>query len=717
MHKYPKYLSIITWWRDVRGKQSSVPSSEFDRELSHVTYDTMTWIKAGKVPWWECLSILHICANLKHYEPRLVALLSAELVKGKTHNMADLDSTQIAKLIYSLGVLKGLSNRRDRMDGDEESVLKLVFVEAMASAVHRKGLEKVNTFGLANIVYGAGKWGWTFSKSAPSTFRTLAYECIQVGNVNVYSHKLNPHDELCILFGSLLWLPFVSMGNMLRTGNTPILLECLQADRLESYTEQGLATVVYSLGIMDTDKTAIMVPLVVESCRRKRLEAFTEQQFSTIVYGLGLVGFDKHAKLLPLVEASMQTENLKRFKAQGLCNFLHGLAKMHFKNDKLFLPMLYESISRSKAGQLSPFQAASFMQSAGCLVNPQHGVVDELVDSVADSSVLQRMTARSLANVACAFSKLKVCNLEAWARVHDSISHVIKGHQTNATELGAICWAVGQSRVFNSNLLEELLNLLIEAPQKPSKTLLKAVTQALYSCRQFSFVNREFLEFVKVSVIESGIALSDWDIIDYAWTLCVLDALSMKEFKSLCSKLQRVPSVDPPDVVKGATSFSGMVAAIDTYMRCRYSKTGEELLQKLGFWERRHHEIQQARVKQPPNVRPSKIRLEVHDMLVKMGCCCELDVLIENYFVDFRVNGDSGYLIVVADQPDCFHDIVLGKQGLLGPVLFQLNIFRALKYKVGTGYTPSNCLRRLHKNLVIHNVVQCRLWWMSLFVV
>lgn len=177
-----------------------MPGSEFERELVHITSDTMSWIKAGKVPWWECLSILHICAKLKHYEPRLVALLSAKLLQGKNHTMADLDPTQTPKLIYSLGVLKGLSNKTDRMDGEKGSAPKLVFIEALATAVHRMGLEKINTFGLANIAYGVGKWGRMFSKSAPSTFRTLSYECIQVRDLEMHVHSFNPLHPFSLVY-------------------------------------------------------------------------------------------------------------------------------------------------------------------------------------------------------------------------------------------------------------------------------------------------------------------------------------------------------------------------------------------------------------------------------------------------------------------------------------------------------------------------------------
>lgn len=467
---------------------------------------------------------------------------------------------------------------------------------------------------------------------------------------------------------------------------------------------------IYSLGIMGTDKTAIMVPLVVESCRRKRLEAFTEQHFSSIVYGLGLVGFDKHAKLLPLVEEAMQTKNLKRFKPQGLCNFLHGLAKMHFKNDKLFLPMMYESISRSKKGQMTPFQVASFIQSSGCLISSEHSIVDMLVDCVSDSPILQEMTARSLANVACAFAKLKVHNSQAWTKVYQNIDCVIRAHHSNATELGAICWAVAQSRYFDPKLLRLLLRSLMRTPQKPSETFLKAITQALYACRQYSFADIEFLGFVRASVIQAEDLLSDWDIIDYAWTLCVLDTMTMEEFKLLCVKLQRAPSAEPPDMVKDTNRFSEMVVSIDAYMHCRFSKAGDQLLPKLGFRETRYRQLKGAKKKQPPNIKPSQMRLEVHDMLVKLGYCCELDVLVENYFIDFRLNGDGGHLLVVADQAAHFHDIVRAEERLLGPLSFQLNLLGSLKHKVGIGLTSSSCIEAHGQNLIIHSKTFIVLW-------
>lgn len=150
----------------------------FKQELSYAVSETITWVQAGKVPWWESLSILHLCTKLNVNSPRLINYLSANIMACTEGSIAALDPTQAAKLIYSLGVLK------QRLAQKPELQVKLnpmdeLFSVALHHVVKRMGLENVNVQGLSSIAYGVGKWGRRSTQENSSITRALAYECIQ----------------------------------------------------------------------------------------------------------------------------------------------------------------------------------------------------------------------------------------------------------------------------------------------------------------------------------------------------------------------------------------------------------------------------------------------------------------------------------------------------------------------------------------------------------
>lgn len=448
---------------------------------------------------------------------------------------------------------------------------------------------------------------------------------------------------------------------------------------MEAYSEQGLSNVIYSLGLMREKRVDVFSALIKEASKKGRLKNFNEQHFSNIVYGLGLVKFDKHIKLIPLLEWVMQPAVLKDFKTQGLCNFLHGLAQMNYRNTKLFLPMLEEGIRRCQSGEMTPFQSGSFLQACGCMENLQDDVKASLVEVASQSSQLARMNVRSLSNVACALAKLHMQDANKWRVVYDTCRKVLKADFCSSVEAGILCWAMGRSGFYCPKLLDILLQRIINSSRDYSSCLeLKSLSQGLYACRRYHHNNSAFLEFIQESMDRKSGELTDWDLLDFAWSACYLEQFTPKTFLWLCKRMQAAKSFTPAHVYGG--TFFERVTVIDSYVRSRFKELGDDILQRLGFRSSRYEELKRSRQMACRSYKkPSALRLQVHTMLVGMGLPCEANVWVNNCLVDLRV---GEHLIIIADEDAHYYNLQLGQKELWGPLSLQIKMLQHLGEQV-----------------------------------
>ncbi|GMH40370.1 hypothetical protein BSKO_08274 [Bryopsis sp. KO-2023] len=626
-----EHQAVISLWRDLVAKKESgeLDADVFRDELSIATSETIGRCKSGYVPFAETLSVLHTCARLRYQPPSFISFLAAELESG---SLPDWSPNQIAKCIYSLGALKALASARTKHSYVDGAPATFLFEKAIVHVVERTGLENINAFGLANIVYSVGKWGPSFARKHPDVCRALSYECVQ-------------------------------------------------RDRLEAFTAQGLSNIIYSMGLLGISEQNILLPLVTEASLNHRLEEFTEQHLSNIVYGLGLSRFNHHTKLFKLLGWTMDPNILKNFTAQGLCNFLTGLSRMDFRDAKRYMPLVHEAAKEHQLERMTGFQIASLVQSCGGLGIQHEGLSNQLAKFASQPSALAEMQPRSLANVICGLAKLHVEDRTVWEAVFNEIRNKSATHKHCAEELGAVCWGMAASGFYDASTLDRVLSNLPKLKMVESKLLLKTVSQALYACWRYGHIQDDFLEFAW-DCFKSGKSpqLTDWDWIDMAWSLCLLERLTLTKFQHICKMLQTAPSMDPPHLDSIASKFDERVRRLEAHIRCYHVQNSRTVLSQLGFKKRRRDQLERFEAGSRKTFATSPVRSDVQEMLLRTGHTYDSSVWVEEFcHVDLSVNG---LLLLVPERKDYFTDIGTGVITLANPVSNKVKLLEGLGHKV-----------------------------------
>lgn len=237
---------------------------------------------------------------------------------------------------------------------------------------------------ICNVIYG---FALDKPEGKDALFDTLIKEATRMKRLPHYTPQ-----GLAMLIYSLGLVKFHKVPILEKLGK-----ECIKPERLDLFTEQGLSIIIYGLGCLRIQASTLKTiagKLLKEASEKERIKAFNEQALANIIYSLAQLKMPLY--LYEFVSEVCQPLRVSKLNDQGLSNIIQALGWLHYKTDAHVRVLLGEAMQRGRSGTFSPL-AQSNIEEAVVRLDPKfEGLVLPFLKQETKKTQLEQQSSEEL---------------------------------------------------------------------------------------------------------------------------------------------------------------------------------------------------------------------------------------------------------------------------------------------------------------------------------
>lgn len=291
--------------------------------------------------------------------------------------------------------------------------------------------------------------------------------------------------------------------------------------RLTRFSAWDLSTLFYSLSKFDLGESEeILLELGKEVVRSRRLATFTEQGLAVLVYALGMIKFREMDLVQKVLEEVLKPGRIEFLTYRGLCMMLHGLSKLPYeqrlaiRDQTQMLTNMLAEFSRMKTPSLEerfPKEIVSFL--FGCTLCRSvlkdfeiQNILTEFSKRLGalKSRFLKPLYPKEILIMIKSLSKLDFKDSKAWKSILNHVASLKSSRSLDKTMAADLAFRFTHPTVSSTSQTSSTIqNLLIDVldPTQLSKmtdtelvTVLQTVQSTGHSQTSLDFVYNEILK-------------------------------------------------------------------------------------------------------------------------------------------------------------------------------------------------------------------------------
>ncbi|CAJ1348876.1 unnamed protein product [Effrenium voratum] len=346
-------------------------------------------------------------------------------------------------------------HRLAKLSGGKATKLE---VQRLNEALVDIGVANFDARGCANVLYAWAKLRNVHGPLAALCAQTtkLISECKAQELSNVfYALGLLRHREAALLAAACkearsrtesfsaqdAWLIVYALALLRYKDKVAGMLASATCDRLGEFTSQGVANMVYSLGLLRVRHRPFLV--AASEYAGPRLAEFSEQEMANLVYGMALLKWRASPRFLEDF-CHHALAHFEIFKPRGVSCVFYSLALLDFREERFFL-----GACDKIQGQLNHFNAqdiSNIVYGLGLLELPHAGLLEALELELPGR--LSEFTAQGLGNVVygCGLLDYRCPTL-----LHAIVGHLPSRLELTEQNISNVVWALGRLNVVDAD--------------------------------------------------------------------------------------------------------------------------------------------------------------------------------------------------------------------------------------------------------------------------
>ncbi|GMH35442.1 hypothetical protein BSKO_03310 [Bryopsis sp. KO-2023] len=271
-------------------------------------------------------TIICCCGKMQYWNSKMLNGFAKTILRCRLHGR--MGPANYTKLIGALGMLHSvLVKEFSRELRSGETVLLFKSFDLFMDRVGRQmskphNMEQFDRHQLVKVLVGlskmrhsepVGEWEWVIP---------VIEETLSVQHVPEYSEK-----ELVMILCALRKLGIPCQ-------ETPVwfVRELMHEDRMEDYTGEELATMMWNLGVMEfCDVVNVAYALMDQITLPHRLTAFTNRDLLSVLEGCAMQGYREEYPFRSLVVELIRHERVSEFTPAELIRILDSFQRLQFK--------------------------------------------------------------------------------------------------------------------------------------------------------------------------------------------------------------------------------------------------------------------------------------------------------------------------------------------------------------------------------------------------